>query len=56
MPFYICSESPAEVCSAAGGGGRRKEEKSIIADCVQEALGIFPPIVLCNPYVNSTLC
>lgn len=37
-------------------GGRRKEEKNIIADCVQEALGIFSPIVLCNPYVNSTLC
>lgn len=55
MDFLICSELQVEVCSAADGG-RSKEEKNIIVDCVQEALGIFPPIVLCNPYVNSTLC
>lgn len=49
MPFRICSESQVEFVLWP------MERKNIIADCVQKALGIFPAIVLCNPYVNSTL-
>lgn len=41
--------------SASRAGSCDWQRGKLIADCVQWALGIFPPLVLRNPYVNSTL-
>lgn len=53
--FFFLKKLSAPTSARTWAGFWDWRRGKMIAGCVQWALGLFPPIVLRNPYVNSTL-
>lgn len=53
--FFFLKKLSASTAARTGAGFWDWQRGKMIAGWVQWALGLFPPIVLRNPYVNSTL-